>query len=834
MRQADNGNGKSIAAEAAPTRRLQGSSSEVSMPTTTSAPSRRWRLRRWLRVGAIGLASLLLVALLLDRLFPMHLPAPDTGSTVVLARDGTPLRAFADSDGVWRYPTTVKQVSPLYLQALLTYEDRWFYRHPGVNPYALARGLAGGIVHGRVVSGGSTLTMQVARIIEPGSRWFRPHTFGGKLVQILRALQLEAHLSKAQILELYLNHAPFGGPIEGVEAASWAYLGKPASQLSHAEAALLAVLPQSPSRLRPDRHPERARAARDKVLGRMRDLGVWSAAQIRAAAIEPVVARSLRAPLSAALLAERLHQQQPGARRIVTTIDANLQRAAEDRVTSYLSRLPPRTSAALLVVDNATLATRIYVGTAEFGDPVRAGHVDMVRAPRSPGSTLKPFLYGLALDDGLITSQSLLVDAPQDFGGYRPGNFDEAFSGPVSVAVALQRSLNVPAVDVLDRVGPARFVSRLGNGGVALGLPAGAKPNLSIILGGASTSLENLVGAYSALANRGVANVPRYEPAQPARPRRLLSPGAAWIIRDILGSNPADVEGAPLEGAINRHANVAWKTGTSYGYRDAWAVGVTDRWTIGVWIGRPDGTPSPGQYGAVTALPLLFQVADMLPRRGGAAHAAQPASVRAVDICWPLGGAAAATPPALCRQRHTAWVLDNAMPPTFAERDLGAWSAGLLHLRVDAQGRRLSGACHGAGEHTVDIARWPALLTPWLDVDDRQAASLPPLAPGCAADSLAVASPIRISGINDGSTLRQAPNSDHPLQVTVQTQGAQGSVQWLLNGRLQGSTDGDTPIRLTLTDPGTYRLTALASTGAYATVSVRVLQGVSRGVVRVD
>ncbi len=288
----------------------------------------------------IASAALLLLAVVLDRLFPLHLPAPDSGSTVVLARDGTPLRAFADSDGVWRYPTTVKQVSPLYLSALLTYEDRWFYQHPGINPYALLRGLVGGIVHGHIVSGGSTLTMQVARIIEPSSSWFRPHTFRGKLLQMFRALQLEAHLSKTQILDLYLNHAPFGGPIEGVEAASWAYLGKPASRLSRAEAALLAVLPQSPSRLRPDRHPAAARIARDKVLGRMRDLGVWSAAQVSDAQIEPVVARSLRAPLSAALLAERLHQQYPRERRIASTIDANLQRAAEDRVSSYLSRLP--------------------------------------------------------------------------------------------------------------------------------------------------------------------------------------------------------------------------------------------------------------------------------------------------------------------------------------------------------------------------------------------------------------------------------------------------------------------------------------------------------------
>lgn len=784
---------------------------------TDPAPKpRRSRLPRWLRATAVTLVALLLAAVLLDRLFPLPLPAPDTGSTVVLARDGTPLRAFADRDGVWRYPTTTARVSPLYRQALLVYEDRWFYRHPGVNPYALLRGALQGALHGHVISGGSTLTMQVARIIEP-----IPHSFGGKLKQIFRALQLEAHLDKTQIFDLYLNHAPFGGTIEGVEAASWAYLGKSASRLSRAEAALLAVLPQAPSRLRPDRHPQAARAARDKVLRRLRDEGVWTPKQVNDAAIEPVVARSLRAPLAAALLAERLHQQQPRARRIVTTIDANLQRAAEDHVASYLARLPPRSSVAVLAVENSSLEASIYIGTGEFADPERAGHVDMVRAPRSPGSTLKPFLYGLALDDGLVTSQSLLVDAPQDFAGYHPGNFDEAFSGPVSVSEALQRSLNVPAVDMLDRVGPNRFVARLASGGVDLRLPDGARPNLSIILGGTATKLEDLVGGYSAFANGGIAGAPRYTPDQPVRPRRLLSPGAAWIIRDILASNPADVEGAPLGGTIDRHAAVAWKTGTSYGYRDAWAIGVTDRWTVGVWIGRPDGTPSPGQYGAVTALPLLFQLTDMLPVRGGV-HAPRPASVRAVDICWPLGEPATATDPSLCRQRRSAWSLDGALPPTFAERDPGAWMSGRVELRVDAKGRRLSAGCHAPHEHRLTLARWPALATSWLDAADRAASALPALAPGCAPDSLAVAVPIRITGLREGSLLRQAPNSRGPLRVTVHALGAQGTVQWLLDGRLQGSTSAGETIVLTLTRPGDHALTALSQDGAWASVGFAV------------
>lgn len=794
----------------------------IAAASPTAASVCRTRLwRRWIVLAVLPL-HLLLVAVVLDRAFPLDLPDADAGSTVVVARDGTPLRAFADRGGVWRYPIAVDEVSPLYLTALLTYEDRWFHHHPGVNPYALARALGGALRHGHVVSGGSTLTMQVARIIEPDTHWFRPHSVAGKGVQILRALQLEWHLGKTEILALYLNHAPFGGTIEGVEAASWAYLGKSARHLSHAEAALLAVLPQAPSRLRPDRHPDAARRARDKVLARLREHGVWSIETVREAVIEPVVARSLRAPMDAALLAERLRRQQPRARRIVTTIDANLQRAVQDRVSAYLSRLPARTSVAVLAVENATLEARVYVGTAAFADMQRLGHVDMVRAPRSPGSTLKPFLYGLALDDGLITSQSLLVDAPQDFGGYRPGNFNEAFSGPVSVAEALQRSLNVPAVDVLDRIGPNRFVARLINGGIDLNLPDGAEPNLSIILGGAATGLENLVGGYSALANGGLAATPRYTPAQPLQSRRLLSAGAAWIVRDILAHNPAEVEGAPLDGALNRHAAVAWKTGTSYGYRDAWSLGVTDRWTIGVWIGRPDGTPSPGQYGAVSALPLLWQIAEMLPARGGPPHSARPASVAALEVCWPLGSVAATTPSSQCRQRRMAWTLNGTQPPTFAERDVGAWTAGRVLLRVDGKGRRLSALCHGRGEHSIELARWPALLTPWLRAADREAAALPPLAPGCPPDSMDVASPIRIAGLGRGATLRRPPNSRQPLRITLRALGASGPVQWLLDGRLQGESVADSAMSLSPGSAGEHTITALARNGAYDSLRLRV------------
>ncbi|HPM56073.1 MAG TPA: penicillin-binding protein 1C, partial [Thermomonas sp.] len=582
------------------------------------------RLLPWLRWGSVALLSALL---LLDLLFPLPLPTRRDTSVVVLARDGSPLRAFADAQGIWRYPTTPERVSPLYVQALLAYEDRWFWKHPGINPVALLR--AGGQVLGnrRIVSGGSTLTMQVARILDPGLRGSRTRTPLGKLRQALRAVQLEAHLSKREILTLYLERAPFGGTIEGVEAASWAYLGKPAARLSHAEAALLAVLPQAPSRLRPDRSPDAARQARDKLLARMASSGTWTRAQVDDARIEGVVSRRLRPPMDAALLAQRLRTTYPKAERIASTLDASLQRTLEERVSTYFSDLPPRTSAALLVVDNATLEARAYVGSVAFGDKPRLGHVDMVQAWRSPGSTLKPFLYGMALDAGMIHSESLLVDAPQAFGGYRPSNFDAAFNGPVGAATALRLSLNVPAVDLLERVGPARFAARLEHAGIALKFPRGASPNLSMILGGTGARLEDLVGAFAALHRDGIAGRVRYSPADPRIERRLLSPGAAWIVREVLAANPRPGES---EGTFDtgRRPRVAWKTGTSYGYRDAWAIGGTRRYTVGVWVGRPDGTPMPGQYGAVTALPLLFEVVDSLPRQpGDAGRVPKPASV---------------------------------------------------------------------------------------------------------------------------------------------------------------------------------------------------------------
>jgi penicillin-binding protein 1C len=777
--------------------------------------------QKWWRLFAIALLGLMLIASILDRLYPLPLPSKSNASVLIAARDGRPLRAFASENGVWRYPVKVDEVSPLYLEALIGYEDRYFYYHVGVNPFAIMRAAIQGARNRRIVSGGSTITMQVARILEP-----HPRTILGKIQQIFRAFQLEWHLSKTEILEIYLSRAPFGGTIEGVEAASWAYLGKSSKQLSHSEAALLAVLPQTPSRLRPDRNPEAARKARDKVLMRLAENNIWSATPIAEARQEPVVTRSLQVPMSAALLAQRLRNANPAKNKIESTIDADLQSMLEERLHNYFSQLPEHSSAALLVVDNQTLEARAYVGSLRFGDEKTLGHVDMVQALRSPGSTLKPFLYGLAIDDGLIHTESLMVDAPQDFGDYRPANFDPVYHGPVSASEALQLSLNVPAVDLLDRVGPERFAARLANAGLPMRMPEGAKPNLSIILGGTGVRLEELVGAYASLNRGGVAGRVSYTKHAKKSERRILSAGAAWMIREILETHKSNTQNEDILDTSQRK-RVAWKTGTSYGFRDAWALGTTPEYTVGVWVGRPDGTPMPGQYGAITALPLMYEVFDSLPRADHAvARTQMPNDVKAIDICWPLGRSVQETEAGLCHRQRKGFALIGSVPPTWPDRNARVWNGGQLELQIDAQtGMRLSADCKEIHMHkTVHIARWPSLTSPWLPASLREKTRIPVLASDCSEDALASLETLQIDGPAEKSTLARAPNSTQAISAEFRALGTQQKVKWLLNGRLIADTQASQTLVMKFDSAGMQRITALTDAGAWDEMSLYVLK----------
>nr|WP_314493822.1 peptidoglycan glycosyltransferase PbpC [uncultured Pseudomonas sp.] len=774
--------------------------------------SRAGRLCRGLALMALLMLALLWAA---DRLWPLPLPGDDL-ARVVLAEDGTPLWRFADADGVWRYPVTPEQVSPLYLQALLTYEDRWFYRHPGVNPMALARAAWLNLRGGRVVSGGSTLSMQVARLLDPHDR-----TLGGKLRQLWRTAQLEWHLSKAQILQIYLDRAPFGGTLQGVAAASWAYLGKSPLHLTHAEAALLAVLPQAPSRLRPDRHPKRAQRARDKVLQRLADYEVWPAERLQEAREEPLLLAPRQEPALAPLLARRLNTRDSPA-LIRTTLDAALQRRLEDLLLGWRARLPERTSAAILVVEAKTMAVRAYLGSIEIGDARRFGHVDMVHALRSPGSTLKPFLYGMALDDGLIHSESLLQDVPRRYGDYRPGNFSSGFSGPVAASAALALSLNLPAVQLLEAYGPKRFAAQLRTGGVPLALPPLAEPNLSLILGGAGSRLEDLVGGYAAFARQGHSARIRLQPQDPLIERRLLSPGAAWIVRRIL-SGQARPDRDPRAELVQRPA-LAWKTGTSYGFRDAWSVGVGPRYLIGVWIGRPDGTPVAGQFGLASAAPLMLQVHDLLSNRDSQRGIAVPVepvpdSVGVAAICWPLGQPLPRRDDN-CRRQRFAWTLQGTTPPTLQAGDQPLGLGLSETLWVNPQGLRVDASCPGAQKRQV--ALWPAPLEPWLPRSERRAARLPAVDPQCPPQVPVSAPPLSIVGVRAGDHLRRPVGSRESLQVQVSALGGGGRRWWFVNGEPQGETLDQQALTVSFQQTGRVELSALDESGETARVEFQV------------
>ncbi|MBK3479144.1 peptidoglycan glycosyltransferase PbpC [Pseudomonas sp. MF6751] len=768
---------------------------------------------RW----ALGCVVLVVALLwLADRIWPLPLPQDDL-ARVVLAEDGTPLWRFADANGVWRYPVQTREVSPYYLDALLTYEDRWFYQHPGVNPLALVRATWQNLSGARVVSGGSTLSMQVARLLDPHSR-----TLHGKLRQLWRTAQLEWHLSKDEILNLYLNRAPFGGTLQGVAAASWAYLGKSPSQLTHAEAALLAVLPQAPSRLRPDRHPQRAQQARDKVLRRLAEFQVWPQSAVDEALEEPLLLAPRLEPSLAPLLARRLNR--PDSPPLIrTTLDATLQRRLEDLLLGWRARLPEHTSAAILVVEEESMAVRAYLGSVDINDTKRFGHVDMISALRSPGSTLKPFLYGMALDDGLIHSESLLQDVPRRYGDYRPGNFSMGFTGAVPASTALSSSLNLPAVQLLEAYGPKRFAAQMRIGGMPLALPALAEPNLALILGGAGSRLEELVSGYSALARDGKSASLRLQPDDTLRERPLLSPGAAWIVRRIL-SGQARPDRDPRAELVQRPV-LAWKTGTSYGFRDAWAIGVGPRYLIGVWIGRPDGTPVPGQFGLASAAPLMLQVHDVLTNRDSqrgisAPVKPVPANIGVAAICWPLGQPMSRSDPN-CRRQRFAWTLDNTTPPTLQALDQPL-SVGLMEsIWVNPKGLRVDAHCPGATPK--NIALWPAPLEPWLPRIERREARIPAPDPDCPPPALAAASPLSIVGVREGDQLRLPAASQQALRLKISALGGSGRLWWFLNGAPLGDSANQDSINASFERLGRYQLSVLDEAGQTARLEFSVV-----------
>jgi penicillin-binding protein 1C len=525
-------------------------------------------------------------------------------STRVVDREGRLLRAYATGEGRWRLPATVVDVDPRFFDMLLAFEDKRFRAHHGVDPLALVRAAFQLATSGRIRSGASTLTMQVARLLEPRSG----RSLVAKLRQIVRAIEIERALTKDEVLSLYLDLAPYGGNIEGIRAASLVYFGKEPRRLSLGEAALLVALPQSPEARRPDRSVEAARKARNRVLDQFAALGSVPADEIVLAKAEPVPAGRGPMPMLAPHAADRAIAEIPAGSEVRLTIDADLQRnleqLARERVRTLAQTLGSEVSLGMLVVDNATGEVRGHVGSPDYFDARRAGQVDVTQALRSPGSTLKPFIYGLGFEDGFIHPETLIEDRPARYGGYAPKNFDLTFQGTVTVRKALQQSLNLPALAVLDQVGPSRLMARLSQAGATLVLPEGEPPGLAIGLGGVGIRLADLVMLYSGIARQGTVlplrerTVSASSTAESGQGVRLMGPVAAWYVSNVLIGTPPPENGVP--------GRIAFKTGTSYGYRDAWSIGFDGKHTIGIWVGRPDGAPVPRLVGRDAAAPILF------------------------------------------------------------------------------------------------------------------------------------------------------------------------------------------------------------------------------------
>ncbi|TCM54979.1 penicillin-binding protein 1C [Rhizobium sp. PP-F2F-G48] len=634
-----------------------------------------------------------------DHAYPPPLDGPALATSAEMVdRDGRLLRAFATVDGRWRLRTTATDVDPQFVRMLVAYEDRRFAEHGGIDFRALARAAVQFITHGRIVSGASTLSMQVARLIEPRES----RSIGAKLRQMVRAWQLERRLTKAQILDLYLTHAPYGGNLEGVRAASLAYFGKEPRRLTVAEASLLVALPQLPERRRPDRHPRAAETARARVLERAAVAAVIGEGEAERASLMPVPGRRRPLPTLSPHLAETARRKAPAAPTLRTTLVAPVQAALESVAKAAAERAGPRLSIAMVMADAATGEILAEVGSSDYFDSSRKGWIDMTRVPRSPGSTLKPFIYGLAFEEGLVSQETVIEDRPADFFGYRPRNFDMTYQGDVTIRQALQLSLNVPAIRLLDAVGPSRLMLRMRRAGINPILPPEETPGLAIGLGGLGVTLRDLVQLYAGLANEGhpvrlgdgVDSVPGPMSGEP-----MLDPAATWRVADILSGV------LPPTGSARR--GIAYKTGTSYGYRDAWSVGYDGRTVLGVWVGRADNGAVPGMTGYATAAPVLFEafaksgIAGVpLPRApaGAVRIAAQELPISQRRFSMTTSG----LPRATIREAAPQIVY----PPEGARVDLGKDVAGVpLPLMLKLQGGRAPFRWLANGRPLADLTR---------------------------------------------------------------------------------------------------------------------------------
>ncbi|HEX5757791.1 MAG TPA: penicillin-binding protein 1C [Thermoanaerobaculia bacterium] len=777
-------------------------------------------MRRARRIGRAGpwlLAAALpflpyLLFLLLSLLFPFPWEKLERPPAVVVAdRAGAPLRFFLPADERWRLPVRLAELPPELPRALVAAEDRWFWRHPGVNPFAAARAAWTSLRAGRVVSGASTLPMQVARMAEPG-----PRTLASKLRESFRALQLERRFGKREVLELYLNLAPYGGNVEGAGAAAWFHFGKSPDRLSLGEVALLVALPRAPNRFDPAAAPAAARAARDGVLRRLAARGVFTEAEIADALRQPLPSARRAPPFAAPHFAELAVARYPATPRLATTLDAGLQRAAEEQVRRRLGELRRQGigNAAVVVLENHTRAVRALVGSGGFFDRHYQGQVDGAVARRSPGSALKPFLYAMALDEGRVLPDSYLLDIPTDYSGYVAENYDERYRGRVTVREALVQSLNACAVRLLAEVGLPRFQDLLVRGGLATLDREPLAYGLPLVLGAGEVTLLDLTNLYATLAEGGLHRPARLletpARAEEPRPEALFSRATAQVIVEIL----ADVRrpDLPDSWALARDApGVAWKTGTSYGHRDAWAIGLSGRYAIGVWVGNFDGTPRQGISGSQHAGPLLFDLFRAVDP-GGRAPRPLDAGLERIELC----ALSRELPGPACRERVSAPYLPG-------RSRLRACSYHREAL-VDAEsGELLAGDCLASRpSRAALLTLYPPELAAWWRAQGRPAAEPPRARAGCGG--VPVGEPPAIVSPDPATPYRVrrgVPAEDQRIPLLARAGPGVGRLFWYRDGLLVGAAPPGERLYLPPA-AGTHRLVVTDDLGRSDGVTFRV------------
>jgi penicillin-binding protein 1C len=759
-----------------------------------------------------GLATVVVSAVAAVRLVPLPDAFWREPSAVVAFEDGAPMRFYLTADDKWRAGAELSELDPLLQKATVCYEDRHFERHPGVNPFSMIRAAWQAVRSGRVVSGGSTITMQLARVLEP-----RPRNIASKIVQVFRALQLEARMGKREILKRYLSEAPYGGNFEGVTAASWAYFGKAPSKLDAAEAAYLVSLPQSPTRRSPGSASRAAaRAGRDRVLDRMAACGLIAGPALLAAKSEPLPSSARPLPFHAPHAAEFLKSQIPNPKsqirdKIISTLDRKLQERVERIAKSYraqLNRLGAR-NVSVVVIENDTRKVRALVGNFDFFDS-EAGQVAGFSAPRSPGSALKPFLYALALEKGVITPESLIEDAPVQIGSFRPLDFGETWEGLVAAERALSQSLNVPFVHILQRTGLDAFMRLLRGGGVdyAREMDYG----LSVITGAIEVNLLDLTNLYVTLARGGMhgsyqlsaislqpkSQIPNPK-SQIAEETRLLNAAAVHLTRRALSiRNRPD---APLVGEMGAQmGKVYWKTGTSWGFRDAWSIGFNGQYTVGVWAGKFSGRPAKGITGAQAAAPLMFDILAAVTTEDRPIAVPPPSDFSRVTVCAHSGYRA--TP--ACPGTKTVVTVRDAAPARECPYHK-------QYLVESATGTR---ACLWKLYPDGEVALRNMTVYPPSVADVLRAADArpPPLSPSCAVqatgDTLRIVSPA--SGA--AYVMTQGVRNTGRIPLQGYTSVRDRTISWFINNRYVGDTrSGET--KLVSLSPGHSKIVAVNSAG---------------------